>query len=157
MGEYKPFEDLSNAIILAATAHLGQVDKGGEPYILHPLAVMQSVAPDVRAMIVAVLHDVIEDTSVTAEELMARFPMRIVEAVLLLSKEPVGVPSRPTYREYIERLAQNDLARKVKFADLQHNLLPERLSRLPGGERSIAEKYSRALKILEKCEEEGCL
>ena len=61
-----------------------------------------------------------------------------------------------TMRGQLEKL-ESDHRNLGRLVDLQHNLLPERLSRLPGGERSIAEKYSRALKILEKCEEEGCL
>ena len=75
------------AVRLAASAHKGQVDKGGTDYIRHPLAVA-SMLEDGRDRIAAVLHDVVEDTKVTLEELAREFPPDIVEAVRLLTRQP---------------------------------------------------------------------
>lgn len=114
--------DLEQAIELAALAHRGQVDKRGEPYILHPLRVMQHSYPDQEAMIVAVLHDTVEDTFVTEEELLARgCPVHLVEAIHLLTRR-----EGDTYKQFIERLAGNPLARKVKIKDLEDNMSKER-------------------------------
>jgi len=141
-------ELLSKAILIAAKAHKDQKDKGGEIYILHPLSVMDSVAPDVDAMTVAVLHDVIEDTDITKEDLEEIFPPRIVDAVVFLSREPAGTPNRPTYREHIERLSYNALATKVKIADLKHNMSPDRVAGLADHEKSIVRRYEKALRYL---------
>lgn len=152
IGREGPVSFLSKAITLAVEAHDGQLDRGDKPYILHPLAVMQSVVYDDDAMIVAVLHDVIEDTDVTSDDLFAMFSAHIVEAVVLLSREPAGTLNRPTYREYIERLAPNDLARKVKLADLRHNMSPDRVADLSDEDRGIVKRYTKAVKILENYE-----
>lgn len=114
--------DLEQAIELAALAHRGQVDKAGKPYILHPLRVMQHCAPDLDAMIVGVLHDTIEDTFVTEELLLEKgLPQRLVDAIHLLTRRP-----EDTYKEFIERLAPNRLARRVKIKDLEDNMSKER-------------------------------
>jgi len=107
---------LERAIELAAHAHAGQMDDQGEPYILHPLRLMQSLT-DSDARIVAVLHDVIEDTEVTLEELQeAGFSITIIDAVRVMTKE-----SGMNYRDYVVRLADNSLAKQVKLADLRDN------------------------------------
>lgn len=107
---------LENAIRLAVNAHLGQFDKGGNPYILHPLHVMSQM-DTIDEMIVAVLHDVLEDTQVTAEILQSQgFPDHIIEALKLLTKSP-----DQDYKEYILKIKANKLATKVKLADMRHN------------------------------------
>ena len=136
---------LERAIKIATTAHTGQVDKAGEPYILHPLRVMLSVStPDER--IVAVLHDVTEDSQITSKDLLADgFSTRIVEAVVALSKS-----RDESYDQYIEGVALNPLARTVKLADLEDN---SDLSRIPNPtERDYErlEKYRRTRKYIEK-------
>lgn len=136
---------LERAIELAITAHAGQVDKATEPYILHPLRVMLSVSvTDER--IVAVLHDVIEDTDITAKDLLADgFSTRVVDAVVTLSKT-----EGQSYEQYIEGVALNPLARVVKLADLKDN---SDLSRIPNPtERDYErlEKYRRTRKFIEK-------
>lgn len=106
---------IEKALQIAAKAHEGQKDKSGEPYILHPLRAMMSVQGE-EAQIVAVLHDVIEDTSVTADDLRrAGFSEKVVHAVLCVThgKEP--------YAEYVVRCKDNDIARRVKLADLEDN------------------------------------
>jgi len=152
---------LSRAIALAAKEHVGQYDKGGAPYILHPIRVMQAVAPDVRAMTVAILHDVIEDCGVTDSELLGKgFDLAIVDAVVLLSRPPAGAPDRPTYREFVQAIADadgiaGDLARKVKTADLRDNLSVDRMAALSPQERGIAKRYKKALRILKEEEIPG--
>lgn len=114
--------DLEQAIELAAKAHRGQVDKAGKPYILHPIRVMQHCAPDTDAMIVGVLHDTIEDTFVTEELLLEMgTPVHIVDAIHLLTRR-----EEDTYKEFVERIAKNPLARKVKIKDLEDNMSKER-------------------------------
>lgn len=114
--------DLETAIELAALAHRGQVDKKGQPYILHPLRVMQHCGPDHDAMIVGVLHDTIEDTFVTEELLLDKgFSVEVVEAVYALTRR-----DGETYKEFIRRVATNPMARRVKIKDLEDNMSKER-------------------------------
>ena len=146
-------QKLSAAICVAAEAHFGQVDKGNTPYILHPLAVMMTVPQHVTVMIVAVLHDVLEDTIIGENFLRERFSDNIVDAILLLSREPAGTPNRMPYAEYIEQLAPSYIARKVKMADLEHNLSRERMMLLPEPEKiKLEARYENALRILERYE-----
>ena len=106
---------LERAIEIARKAHEGQVDKAGAPYIGHPLRVMDRVPEE--AKIAAVLHDVVEDSSVTLSDLRAEgFPESVVEAVEALTKRP-----GETYELFILRAASNDIARTVKLADLHDN------------------------------------
>lgn len=114
--------DLEQAVELAAVAHRGQVDKVGQPYLLHPIRVMQHCGPDLDAMIVGILHDTVEDTFVTEELLLEKgCPVHIVDAIHLLTRR-----DGDSYREFIERLAKNPLARRVKIKDLEDNMSPER-------------------------------
>jgi HD domain len=107
---------IEKALQIAAKAHEGQKDKEGLPYILHPLRVMQRVQGE-EAMIVGVLHDVIEDTSVTADDLRhAGFSEKVVAAVLLVTHR-----KDESYADYVVRCKGNDIARRVKLADLEDN------------------------------------
>ncbi|MQG91085.1 GTP pyrophosphokinase [Pseudomonas sp. MN1F] len=114
---------LERAIAVAARAHEGQYDKGGAAYILHPLRVMMRVStPEQR--IVAVLHDVIEDTSLTLSDLAREgFPLKILAALLALSRN-----KGESYQDFVVRLGSDPLARTVKLADLADN---SDLSRIP--------------------------
>jgi len=108
---------LEDAIAHAARAHRGQVDKGGQPYILHVLRVMLRQTEE-TARIVAVLHDVLEDTPETLDGLSAAgYSEQICAALDCLTRRE-GEP----YEEMIERVAANRLARQVKLADLADNL-----------------------------------
>lgn len=119
---------LNEAIVVATWAHVTQVDKAGQPYILHPLRVMLSMDTDEERM-VAALHDVVEDTDVTLAKLrQAGFAEDVTSAVDALTRRD-GEPYMP---DYIDRVAANPLARKVKLADLADNLSPSRA--LPGSE-----------------------
>lgn len=125
---------LEDAIVLAARAHRGQLDKGGQPYILHPLRVMNEVS-GAEAKMAAVLHDVVEDTPVTLARLRAAgFSETVVRAVDALSRRP-----GEDYLEYVERAGRNRIARQVKLADLRDNLAPARLG-------LFAEEHRRRLR-----------
>jgi (p)ppGpp synthase/HD superfamily hydrolase len=107
---------IEKALQIAAKAHEGQKDKEGLPYVLHPLRVMQKVQ-GVEAMIVGVLHDVIEDTSVTADDLrQAGFSEQVVAAVLCVTHR-----KDEPYADYVVRCKSNEVARRVKLADLEDN------------------------------------
>lgn len=135
---------LEAAIITATKAHSGQYDKAGKPYILHPLRVMLNVNGGLVEQCVAVLHDIIEDTSITANDLLDMgFSDEIVNAVTLLTKT-----SEEDYMQYIIRLKNNPIACAVKLADLADNM---DISRIPNPtEKDLArlEKYKKARSIL---------
>ena len=112
---------IEKALQIAAGAHEGQKDKDGQPYILHPLRVMNAVEGEV-AKIVAVLHDVIEDTSVTSEDLRREgFDEAVLVAVECLTHR-----KGETYADYVVRCKGNVIARQVKLADLEDNARPSR-------------------------------
>lgn len=118
---------IEEAIMIAVNAHCNQLDKAGEPYILHPLFVMERM-DTIEEKIVAVLHDVIEDTSVTIESLCnenSGLTEIQKEALILLTHEK-GIP----YMDYIYKLASNPIARKVKIADLIHNMDFKRIEKV---------------------------
>lgn len=128
------------ALRIAVEAHMGQRDKNGMPYILHPLAVMSKV-DGLELKTIAVLHDTIEDTYVTADFLMERgIPKDIVEVVELLTK-----PKDEDYESYLRRVKENPKAKAVKLADLAHNTSPERASGLNDARRA---KYELAKRVL---------
>jgi hypothetical protein len=107
---------LEKALQIAAKAHEGQKDKSGEPYILHPLRAMMSVDGE-EARIVALLHDVIEDTSVTADDLRREgFGEKVVAAVLCVTHR-----KDEPYADYVVRCKGDEVGRRVKLADLQDN------------------------------------
>ncbi len=118
---------LQRAIEIAVAAHAGEKEKltPAIPYVTHPLAMMQSVA-SVSAKMVAVLHDVLEDTSVTVDDLReAGFGNDVIEGVLAVTRL-----QSESYADFIVRSAKNPLGREVKLADLQHNFnLPRTLIR----------------------------
>src|SRR5438067_1825361 len=120
---------IERALQIAAGAHEGQRDKEGLPYILHPLRVMMSVEGE-EAQIVAVLHDVVEDTPVTPDELrQAGFSENVLAAVACVTHR-----KDEPYADYVVRCKANEVARRVKLADLGDNsrldrtiLRPQRL------------------------------
>lgn len=136
---------LEDAIALAVSSHRGQRDLEGRPYILHPLRVMASFTDpeDDEARIAAVLHDIVEDTDMTPAQLLNEgYPQVCVDAIIALSRR-----EGEEYAEYIERVAANPLARRVKLADLQDNLDLTRKSTqmLPWAQRK---RYLDALNCL---------
>lgn len=134
-----PQMELERAIELAVRWHTGQRDKGFEPYILHPLAVMLSLPlEDHAGRIVAVLHDVVEDTPCSLMDLLAcGISDAHVHAVDAISKRP-----RETNIEYWRRSKANPIALRVKLADMAHNCSLDRLRRLSYGEQTyLTKKY----------------
>lgn len=127
------------AFELALTAHAGQVDKSGEPYIAHVTRVAAAVqGPD--AVTVALLHDVVEDCDVTNEVIGRAFGSRIARAVDAITKR-----DGETRASYLARVSADPLARIVKLADLADNSAPARLARLDEATRSrLEEKYAAA-------------
>lgn len=143
---------LEKAIILATKAHQGQKDKAGQCYILHSLRVMLRCEKE-EQKIVAVLHDVLEDTEVTKEDLIKEgFCKEIVEAVVCLTKK-----EKEYYFDYIDRVKQNAIARVVKLADLEDNMNLKRIKNVTEKDRQRVEKYKKAKQILEKKEFEELL
>ena len=130
---------------MATSAHQGQVDKAGKNYILHPVAVANSLGPDdPDAVVVALLHDVLEDTLVTEQEIVQAFSSEIAAAVRALTRAP-----QEDYQSFIQRCAKNPLARKVKIADLRHNIDLGRLKKVTAkDEERVQNKYSPALAYL---------
>lgn len=129
-------EFLDKAILLATKYHMGQRDKTGHNYILHPLRVMEKVE-SIQAKIVAVLHDVVEDTEMTLEDLQsAGFDEELLTAISLLTRN-----KEDEYFAYVERISSNPLAKEVKIADLQDNLRD-------GCPKMLQIRYHKALKIL---------
>ncbi|WP_371381704.1 HD domain-containing protein [Sporomusa aerivorans] len=128
------------ALKLATIAHSGQIDKGGKPYILHPISVAKIVETE-EEKTVALLHDVIEDTPVTLEELRENgLPESVVVAVDVLTKRP-GVE----YGDYIQRVKQNPIALTVKIADMIHNMDLSRIQSPSAKDYARIEKYERIL------------
>ena len=150
---------LEDAILLAVVAHKGQKDRADLPYVLHPLHVMMEMDPfDEDAMIVAVLHDVVEDTQVTFSYLRAKgYPDKIIEALDTLTKRTnpgaagsgaYDINGKERYSYYIRRIKQNPLATKVKIADLRHNSDLGRLKRVEASDLARLDRYQRALMYL---------
>lgn len=138
---------LEDAILLAAKAHWGQKDRAGAPYILHPLRLMfrQRNEP---ASIAAVLHDVVEDTAVTLDQLRgAGFAEEVVAAVECLTHDPAD-----SYDQYIARLRDNPIARAVKLADLEDNMRLERMASLTEKDWDRLQRYHRVWKELSAME-----
>lgn len=131
------------ALKIATEAHKGQVDKAGIPYINHPLTVASLVDTE-EEKIVALLHDTIEDTNITEQDLLNYgFSNKIIEAVKLLTHNK-NVP----YMVYVAKIKDNELARKVKIADLTHNSDLSRLKEITEKDKKRYEKYQKALLYL---------
>lgn len=129
---------------LAARAHEGQVDKAGQPSLLHPLRMMLSLT-DPAARIVAVLHDVVEDCGVTLDDLRAAgFDETVVRAV-----EAVTARDGESYEQFVERAGRDPIARQVKLADLRDNSDPRRIAEPTERDLARLAKYQRAIAVLE--------
>lgn len=133
---------LEDAIALAATAHRGQryPSPDAEPYIFHPLRLMLAFSDPVEQM-VAVLHDAIEDCDLVVQDLVeAGYPAELVAALDALTHR-----AGETYEEYVERVATDDVARRVKIADLYENLANNRRSPNEAGNAERIARYEAAL------------
>ena len=133
------------ALQIAMRAHAGQKDKAGRDYIMHPIRVSERCG-DLRAKIVALLHDTIEDTDVTADYLREEgFTEEIMEAVLSVTRR-----EGEEYDDYVRRAAQNELGKIVKRADLEDNMDIRRLPELTDKDVERLRKYLRAWQELLK-------
>ncbi|GIW40957.1 MAG: hypothetical protein KatS3mg076_1534 [Candidatus Binatia bacterium] len=125
--------------------HRGQKDKAGEPYILHVLRVMTAMSDDTSRM-AAVLHDVVEDSHYTLEDLRAAgFPEEVLDAVDALTRRP-----GESYEAFVRRAAAHPVARRVKLADLEDNLNLRRLPSLTRRDLERLERYRAAWALLAK-------
>ncbi|MGO9118283.1 MAG: GTP pyrophosphokinase [Desulfomonilaceae bacterium] len=138
--------DLEGAIALAAKSHKGQRDKSGMPYILHPLRVMLKMSTETE-MIVAVLHDVVEDSSLSLHDLAT---MGVSEEILQ-AIDCLTWRKDESYDEFIERAQANPLSRKVKIADLEDNMDLKRLDSLTEKDVERLKKYHRVWLRLIEC------
>lgn len=133
------------AMGIAYAAHHGQLDKSGVPYILHPVHLAENMEDEISCC-AALLHDTVEDTGVTLEQLSAEFPAEVTEAVRLLTHDP-----DTDYFDYVRNLKGNPVARKVKLADLAHNSDANRFAGVAVPEGQIGclrDKYTKAKVIL---------
>ena len=134
------FQEL--ALQIAQKAHAGQVDKAGKDYILHPMTVASYMDTDIEKTI-AYLHDVLEDTDVTVDALRKIFPNEIVDTLITLTHK-----KDESYFEYIQRVSKSKLAKKVKVADLLHNLDITRIKEPTKQDYERLEKYKKAILYL---------
>ena len=133
------------ALSIARKTHEGQLDKAGVDYIEHPIYVASQVDTE-EEKAVALLHDVIEDSPVSAEELLqAGLPETVVTAVQVLTKK-----KEQDYQIYLDTVKSNPLARVVKLADLKHNSDLSRLSSITEKDRERLKKYKKAIDFLSR-------
>lgn len=133
---------LIRAFFIAADAHKGQKDKGGKPYILHPMTVAKGVKGS-DAKTVALLHDVLEDSDKYTEKDLDFLSQEQMEALKLLKKEPGA-----DYFEYVNRIKTNPVAREVKLSDLRHNSQLSRIKHPTMKDLERRKKYIKARDIL---------
>jgi len=134
---------VDKAIEIAVHAHAGQVDKAGKPYILHPLRLMMKFQNEIE-QITAVLHDVIEDSELSFNDLdKYGFPSSVLKALEYLTKR-----KDEKYMDFIVRVSSNDLAIKIKIEDLKDNMDLTRLPSVTDEDLIRVQKYKNAIKIL---------
>ncbi|MBN2432260.1 MAG: GTP pyrophosphokinase [Acidobacteria bacterium] len=136
---------LEKALLLALRAHLGRTDKAGQPYVFHPLRLLLTLDTEEEKM-TALLHDVVEDSDITLEELrQAGIPETVVQAVDALTRRK----PEESYEEYIERAARHSVARRVKQADLRDNMDISRLTELTARDIQRLTRYLHAWRFLQ--------
>ena len=140
------YTELTNkAMRIAYSAHHGQVDYNGIPYIFHPIHLAEQMEDEISCC-AALLHDVVEDTAVTMEDLSQEFPEEVMAVLRLLTHEE-GVP----YFDYVRKIKANPIAVKIKLADIAHNCDQTRCVGSGLSEERLAywqDKYARARAIL---------
>ena len=132
------------ALIIAYEAHKDQLDKSGLPYVFHPFYLAEQM-DDEFTTCVALLHDVVEDSNYTIQDLIDKgFPTEVIEAIRILTHSK-NIP----YFEYINKVKSNTIATKVKIEDLKHNSDLTRLNIIAEEDKKRIEKYTKALDLLE--------
>ena len=129
---------------LSYMAHHGSYDKGGVPYVFHPFHLAEQMKDEVTT-IVALLHDIVEDTDYTLDDLRRMgFGDDVTDALALLTHDP-SVP----YMDYVEKIKENPIATAVKLADLKHNSDLSRMDVIDEWAAQRTEKYRKAIALLE--------
>lgn len=132
------------ALKLCFEAHKDQIDKSGMPYVFHPFHLAEQMT-DEKTTVVALLHDVIEDTEYTLDDLKNMgFSEDILSAIALMTHDD-SVP----YMEYVAQIKADPIAKAVKLADLRHNSDLSRLDKVTSYDLERAEKYKKAIELLE--------
>ena len=132
------------ALKLCFEAHRDQIDKSGMPYVFHPFHLAEQMDTE-ESTIVALLHDIVEDTNYTLQDLKALgFPSNVIDALALMTHDP-----RVPYMEYVKGISANPLATKVKLADLRHNSDLSRLDSVDEKALYRVKKYAAAIELLE--------
>ena len=138
-------EMTKRALSLCFEAHKDQKDKSGLPYVFHPFHLAEQME-DEETTVVALLHDVVEDTEYTIEDLQkAGFTQNVISAIALMTHDP-----QMPYMEYVRAIKSNPIARAVKLADLRHNSDMTRLDIITQRDEERAQKYLDAIVILEE-------
>ena len=131
------------AMRLCFEAHKDQVDKSGLPYVFHPFHVAEQMTTE-ETTVVALLHDVVEDTEYTLDDIVAMgFPQSVIDALKLLTHD-----DRVPYMTYVAAIRSNPIARAVKLADLRHNSDLSRLDHIDGAALERVQKYRSAIRLL---------
>lgn len=133
------------AMQVAYTKHAGQVDKAGVPYIFHPYHLAEQLHDEI-ACTVALLHDVVEDTDTTFEELSEKFPDEVIETLRFLTRT-----KDTPYLEYVKNIKKNKIATAVKLKDLEHNMDKARMSLTHVSDekqKCLYDRYTKAVQIL---------
>lgn len=137
--------ETKKALKLSFEAHKNQVDKSGMPYVYHPFHLAEQMT-DENTTVVALLHDVIEDTDYTISDLKTMgFSSNVIEAIKIMTHED-NVP----YMEYVKAIRENEIARAVKLADLKHNSDLTRLDVIDEKALARKSKYEEAIRLLEE-------
>ena len=138
-------EQTKKALKLCFKAHKNQTDKSGMPYVFHPFHLAEQM-PDELTTVTALLHDVVEDTPYTLDDLRAMgFPEEVIGALTLLTHDP-AIP----YLDYVAEIRSNPIATAVKLADLRHNSDLTRLDNPSDKDLARVEKYRKAIRLLEE-------
>ena len=135
------------AMKLCFAAHRDQTDKSGMPYVFHPFHLAEQMTDELTT-VTAFLHDVVEDTPYTLDDLRGMgFPDEVIGALTLLTHDP-AVP----YLDYVAKIGSNPIAKAVKLADLRHNNDLTRLDNPSDKDLARVEKYRKAIQLLEEIE-----
>jgi (p)ppGpp synthase/HD superfamily hydrolase len=150
MSTERLLELLELAKKVAIQAHADKLDDGGEPYWKHPEAVAARMT-SLEGKMAAWLHDVVEDTPITIEDLRRMgFPSLVLDAVYAVTRQIRHGQKEKYIAEFIPRIKRSGpLAVELKLADLDHNMSPERVAKLPPEKQDIVRRYERAKRILE--------
>lgn len=130
------------AMNIAYNAHINQFDKAGVPYIYHPIHLAEQMDTEIEC-IVALLHDVVEDTDITFEQLEKEFTSEAIEILKLLTHN-----KEIEYMDYVKEIKKNSIAKKVKIADIEHNCDESRLDKVTEKDIARRKKYKEALDFL---------